>query len=292
MYAILGATGKIGRSTITRLRQSGEPVRAILRDGSAAAQFEALGCEVAVADIHDVDALRQAFDGASAAQIICPVSAPLADAAADMQRSINALGQALETTTIPLVLAISDYGAELSTGTGITVLFHRLEARLRQLPSSKLIFLRSAEHMENWARVVRIVARTGFLPSMHHPMTKLFPTISAADVGVIAADLLMSPPPDMQSPYIVHAEGPRRYSVMDVATALGILLQRDIAAMALPRPDWSAALRQGGLGEGHISLVTELYEAHNAGLIDVQPGGKIRTGPTVLLEALRRLVPA
>jgi hypothetical protein len=59
-----------------------------------------------------------------------------------------------------------------------TALFHFLEERLRRI-SWQLIFLRSAEHMENSSRVVKVAAQTGVLPSLHHPLTKMFPTVSA-----------------------------------------------------------------------------------------------------------------
>ena len=192
MFVILGATGKVGRTTIAGLRQKGVAVRAVVRDAAKAGQLASLGCEIAVTDLWDVTALTRALEGASAVQVICPVSPQGVDAAADMRRSIANVGEALEAAKAPAVLAISDYGADISAGTGITVLFHELEARLRRLPS-RLILLRSAERMQNWARVTQVAAATGVLPSLHHPLTKLFPTVSAYDVGAVATDLLLAP---------------------------------------------------------------------------------------------------
>jgi NAD(P)H dehydrogenase (quinone) len=72
MFAILGATGKVGGTTIAALRQAGAPVRAVVRDPSKAAPLVALGCEPAVADLQDAAALARAIRGASAVQVICP----------------------------------------------------------------------------------------------------------------------------------------------------------------------------------------------------------------------------
>jgi NAD(P)H dehydrogenase (quinone) len=50
------------------------------------------------------------------------------------------------------------------------------------------------------------------------------------------------------------------------------------------------ALTRGGAGESYANLIRELYVAHNAGLIDVEPGGKVRLGTTELGEAFRALL--
>jgi len=288
MFAILGATGKIGHTTIAALREKGASVRAILHDRSRSQEFADLGCEVAVADMADVGALTAAIDGARAVQVICPIDVRAADARSRMLRLIETMGAALETAKPELVLAISDYGAELTSGTGVTLLFNALEARLRTL-RSRTILLRSAEHMENWSRVTRSAVETGELNSFHHPLTKLFPTVSAFDVGAIAADLLLE---DDGAPLrIVHAEGPRRYTPNDVAAVIGALAARPVAARELPRSQWEAVLIRGGLSESYTRLVTELYETHNAGQIDAERDvGAVRRGTSELADALRRVV--
>ena len=85
---------------------------------------------------------------------------------------------------------MSDYGAELESGTGITMLFHAMENHLKTVVEN-LTLLRAAEHMQNWARVLPVALSTGILPSLHHPLSKRFPTVAAEDVGRIAAELLL-----------------------------------------------------------------------------------------------------
>ncbi|MFB2566041.1 NmrA family NAD(P)-binding protein [Rhizobium sp. IMFF44] len=291
MHAILGATGKVGRTTIAALRKVNVPVRAILRDGSKAQAFSDLGCQIAVADVHDHRALTSAFEGASAVQIICPVDVRAPQANSRMRRLVDCLGEALAAAKPQTILAISDYGAQHSSGTGVTLIFHALEARLRQLEARRLILLRSAEHMENWARLAKVAAESGRLPSFYHPLTKLLPTISAYDVGSIAAELLLEK--QGVALRIVHAEGPRRYTPNDVAAAIGSLIGRDVLAQPLPETEWQAALVRAGLSEDYGRLLVELYTAHNAGRIDVEKDvGEIRRGTTELAEVLRRILSA
>jgi NAD(P)H dehydrogenase (quinone) len=140
--------------------------------------------------------------------------------------------------------------------------------------------------MENWARSLRPATATGVLASLHHPLDKRFPTVSAPDVGLIAADLLAAAE---APPRILHAEGPQRYTAIDVAAALAEPLGRPVQAVALPRGQWDQVLAAGGLGEGYVRLITDLYDAHNAGRIEVE-GGEIWRGTTPLAEVLAALV--
>ncbi|NTF46427.1 NAD(P)H-binding protein [Rhizobium rhizogenes] len=290
MHVILGATGKIGRTTVAALRKAGAPVRAVLRDPAQAPAFLDLGCEIAIADLNDRQALAAAMSGARSVQVICPVDIRAEPAHSRIQGLIDSLAEALASAKPEIILAISDYGAEQSSGTGVTLLFYALEARLRKL-DSRLIFLRSAEHMENWGRLAMVAAESGRLPSLYHPLTKLLPTVSAFDVGAIAAELLLE---DKDTTLrIVHAEGPQRYTPNDVAAAIGSLAGREVVALPVPQAEWQAALMRAGLSEGYAKLLVELYLAHNAGRIDAEHGvGEIWRGKTELVDALRPLLVA
>jgi NAD(P)H dehydrogenase (quinone) len=289
MFVILGSTGKVGRTTIKQLRSQGAPVRAVVRKSSNADDLSALGCEIAAADLNDAAAIKIALRGADAVQVICPVQAQAEDAAGAMGKTIDAIVSALSEIRPAQVLAISDYGAEVSDGTGITMIFHYLEEQLRRLPST-VTFLRSAEHMQNWARVIKVASETGVLPSLHHPLSKRFPTVSAPDVGSIAAQLLTDGV-KVSTPRVVHAEGPRRYDAHDVAATLGHILGREIVARELPQSDWIPILTRAGAGPSYARLIFDLYVAHNAGRIDVEPGATdIRFGTTELRDVFVSLL--
>jgi uncharacterized protein YbjT (DUF2867 family) len=289
MIAILGATGKVGRATIRRLYGDGVKVRAVVRDTSRAEALAASRCEIAVADFRSTEALCAALHGASTVQVICPMSVQSNDARNDMGQIIEAIGSALDATKPSSVIAISDYGAELDAGTGVTMVFHDFEARLRKIPTS-LTFLRSAEHMQNWRRVSNIVATTGTLPVMHHPLLKMFPAVSAFDVGTISAEFLVNPARQTE-PRIVSIEGPRRYTPLDVASAFSKGSGRKIAAHELPRAEWISSLMRGGASQNYAELVAELYDAHNAGKIDVaKEYQSVRRGKTELDAVIAEII--
>jgi uncharacterized protein YbjT (DUF2867 family) len=286
MIAVIGATGKIGSTTIRELRERGEAVRAIVRDESKAARLRELGCEIAVADVHDSVAIRAAIAGATAVQVIVPLDLRAVDAPADSTAIIDAMYAALAEVQPERVVAISDYGAHLDIDTGVTNTFHYLEERLGQLPG-KVTFIRSAEHMQNLARVAKRAVDSGTLPTFHTPLEKIFPTVSAFDVGIVSADLLLAADP----PRIVHVEGPRRYRAIDIAEMLSDISERDVTAVELPRSEWEGVLTQAGLSPSYAALVTRLNDVHNTGVIDVEDGaGEIRYGTTDLREVLASLV--
>jgi NAD(P)H dehydrogenase (quinone) len=284
VLVIMGATGKIGRATIGELCRSGRQVRAVVRPSSNTADLIALGCDIAIADARDTQGLKEAFKGATAVQVICPVDPGSKDPWHDMQMNMRSTVIALASTAPPSVLAISDYGAEIEAGTGITLAFHDFERQLRSL-ASRVTILRSCEHMQNWTRLLGFAIRTGQLPSLHHPITKLFPTVNASDVGLIAAGLLVS---ENDIPLrVVHAEGPHRYCAKDIADTLSRLVGKSIIATELPRSQWVPALMQGGLSQGYAELVATMSEVHNSGAIDIEPNvGDVIKGATDLRHAL------
>ena len=94
--------------------------------------------------------------------------------------------------------------------------------------------------------------------------------------------------PGEASPPILHVEGPRRYTSMDVAAAVTEFDGREAQAFELPRSEWAAVLTKGGASESYARLVAELCEVHNAGRIDAETGGAIRRGPTEFVETLRQ----
>lgn len=292
MYVIFGASGNAGSVTAARLREAGRAVRAVVRHERQGEALARLGCEIALADLTDRVSVAKAIEGAHAVQILCPVPRDDPHPADSMRHTIDIAAGALRANPPPRVLALSDYGAELDHGTGITLLFHYLEAQLKPVVSH-LTFLRAAEHMQNWGRVMPGALKAGVLPSLHHPLDKRFPSVAAQDVGRLAADLLLDDDPAGEiTPRIVSIEGPQRISALDVARTLGELSGREVVAQALPHEAWTPMLLHAGLSAEHAQLITDLYETHNEGRIDVEAGvGERRFGATGLAEVLAAMLP-
>lgn len=291
MYVIFGASGKVGRATATALRNAGRPVRAVVRQAKQGEALARIGCEIVCADLIDPATVASAIKGAAAVQILCPVPVGDTDPASTMQRMIDVAADALRANPPPAVLALSDYGAELDRGTGLTRLFHLLEERLKPL-ATQLTLLRSAEHAQNWAAMLPVMLATGRLPSLHAPLDRAFATVSTLDVGALAAELLLETP-SAKTLRIVSVEGPRRVSLNEVARAFSAVVGREVVADAVPREAWAPMLQRAGLSENHVQLLTELYDAVNAGQIDVEKGvSEQRFGKTELTDVFTSLLAA
>lgn len=288
MHVIFGAAGNVGRAAAAALRAAGQEVRAVVRNPDRARGLARMGCDVAVADLDDEAAVRRALAGAHAAQVLCPVPYRHPDPATAMRRTIATLARALDGHRHLHVVALSDYGAELEAGTGITLLYRALEEALVE-GAPRLTLLRSAEHMQNRARVAPVALGTGRLPVFHGAAGTPFPTVSADDVGAVAAQLLLDGHGG-DGIAVVSVEGPRRYDAVDVAHALGEVGGREVVAHAVPRGDWQAALMRAGLSQAMADLLIETYDAQNDGRIDVEPGTGQRFGTTGLRDVLAALV--
>ncbi|EXL65228.1 hypothetical protein FOPG_18540 [Fusarium oxysporum f. sp. conglutinans race 2 54008] len=277
MFAIFGATGKVGYATAAALRQAGMQVWAIVRNESKAEPLREMGCEM--------QSLTASFRNADVVQIILPPTMDAADPAEGMRKGINNLANALEETRPIRVLAISDYGAHVEGDIGMPTVCRGLEKRLARIGGHK-IFLRSAEHMQGWERVIPAVKESGTLPTFHSPVDKLFPTISAPDLGPIAARLLLRPL-GRSGVDVVHAEGPQRFCAADVANALGEHLGRSIQTNIIPRELWDDVFRRV-MKPSMAELLIKANDAQNqGGLVDIEPGSdEAYFGTTTLFDAL------
>ena len=72
MYAITGITGQVGGAMARALLAADQPVRAVVRDAGKGDAWASKGCEVAVANMDDADALAAAFKDAEGVFILPP----------------------------------------------------------------------------------------------------------------------------------------------------------------------------------------------------------------------------
>jgi hypothetical protein len=69
-------------------------------------------------------------------------------------------------------------------------------------------------------------------------------------------------------------------SADDVAEQLGDVLNRDVKAFAVPRAGWAEAFEQFGVPKGRTGPAEEMYEAVNAGWMDLGVEGAERVAGT------------
>jgi len=284
MYVITGITGKVGGAVARILLSRNLPVRGVMRDAGKAETWRALGCEVAIAEMDDDNALSEAFKGATGVFILPPSDFDPEPGFPVARRIIDALVQAIRTAEPEKVVCLSTIGAQAAQ-TNLLTQRTLLEQALNQL-GLPVTFLRPGWFMENCAQDVAAAREQGVIQSYLQPLDKAVPMIATADVGKLAASLLMQ---DWAGKRIVELEGPYRVTPNDVASTFSKILGRQVVAEVVARHTWETVFR--GQGHQHPSPRMRMIDGFNEGWICFEgPEDERAIGETELEEVLRGLL--
>ena len=100
MFATTGITGNVGGEVARNLLAIGKPVRAVVRDVRKGTTWKELGCDVAVADIGDTEALARAFAGAEGVFLLVPPNFDPTPGFPEARATATTLRSALEKTSL------------------------------------------------------------------------------------------------------------------------------------------------------------------------------------------------
>lgn len=282
MFAVTGITGQVGSAVAQALLAAGKSVRGIVRDPQKPSAGQTRGCELFVADLHDANALGEAFAASEGVFVMLPPIFDPSPGFPECRQLVGALRKALEAAQPPRIVCLSTIGAQ-ATQTSLLTQLQILEQGLQALPV--IAFLRAAWFMENFAWDVAPARETGVLHSFLQPLDKSFPMIATRDVGRTAAELLLE---SWQGQRIVELEGPERITPLQVATTMGHALERDVRTEAVPEESWEAIFRGQGMKNPIPRM--QMLEGLNRGWIDFEGGrAEPRKGGIHLEEVLRSL---
>jgi uncharacterized protein YbjT (DUF2867 family) len=138
-----------------------------------------------------------------------------------------------------------------------------LEQGFRALPSP-IAFVRAGGFFENFLYGLQ-VAQGGTLPVYYNPTSRKSTMVATNDVGIEVATLLTGP---VWSGQRVVELG-SMVTADEVAEQLGEVLNRDVKAFAVPRAGWAEAFEQFGIPKGHTGPAEAMFEAVNAGWMDL-----------------------
>src|SRR5450830_826627 len=237
MFLVMGITGKVGGATAEHLLAHGKKVRALVRNREKASSWADQGVELVDGDWNDSTAIERALKGVEGAFVMLPaVWAPSPDykeAKGVIANYVEALTQAAP----PRVVVLSSMGANRTSGLGMITALSLLEQGFRDL-ISPVAFVRAGGFFENFLFGLQ-VAQGGTLQVFYHPT-------------------------DRKSTMV---------ATNDIAEQLGDVLNLDVKAFAIPRAGWAEALEQFGIPKGHSGPAEKMYEAVNAGWMDLGAEG-------------------
>jgi uncharacterized protein YbjT (DUF2867 family) len=284
MHAITGITGRVGGAVARNLLSVCQPVRAVVRDADKGRFWSVLGCEVALAEMEDAETLTRAFTDATGVFILPPPVFDPEPGFPEAKAVISAVRQALDATRPARVVCLSTIGAQAEQS---NLLSQRtlMEEALATLPLP-VTFLRPAWFMENLSWDVAQALDQGVISAFLQPLDKAMPMVATADVGRVAAELLLQ---DWTGKRVVELEGPERVSQDEIATELSKALHRPVRAEAVPRESWGAIFRAQGMRDPIPRI--QMLDGFNEGWIEFEGGSAaLVKGKVSLAEVVRKLV--
>jgi uncharacterized protein YbjT (DUF2867 family) len=263
MFLVMGITGKVGGATAKHLLARGKDVRALVRNRERAANWANQGVELVDGDWDDSAAIEQALKGVEGAFVMLPaVWAPAPDYK-EAKGVIANYVEALTKAAPPRVVALSSMGAHRTSGLGMITALSLLEQGFRNL-TSPIAFVRAGGFFENFLYGLH-VAQGGTLPVYYHPTNRKSTMVATNDVGAEVATLLTGP----AWPGHRVIELGSMVSADHVAEQLADVLTLDVKAFAVPRAGWAEAFEQFGIPKGYTGPAEEMFEAVNAGWMDL-----------------------
>lgn len=217
-YAIMGASGNIGKILAQELLKKGHQVRAIVRDKNKAKDLQTGGAKIFSANYENSKDLAPIFEGASAIFSFIPPGWEQNDLGIYQDRVGKAICEAIKMASIKNVLNLSSIGAELKEGTGPISGLYRQEQRLNSIKSLNVLHLRPHYFMENlFAAFPSIAAKERISSSIRGNLG--IPMIETDDIGRKAADFLDRL--DFHGTSIFEYVGPREVTLIEVTHTLG-----------------------------------------------------------------------
>lgn len=244
MYIILGATGHVGSAVAEALLSMGEPGTIITRDAAKSERWRQKGAEVAVADVHDVEALRRIFRKGKRLFLLNPPASPDTDTVAEEKKSLASIMAAVAGSDLEKIVAESTYGAHDGEGVGDLGVLYEMEQKLAEtrIPYS---VIRGAYYMSNWDWFLKTAEEEGRIYSLY-PADFKIPMVAPVDLGQFAAQLLTEP---IDRTGLYYVEGPEPYAPADVANAFSEALGKPVETVVIPRTEWISYLTNSGFSQ-------------------------------------------
>ncbi len=266
---VTGAAGKTGAEVVEQLLKRRFPVRALVRRrDERSARLEALGADVTVGDLLDLESMRTAMQGVKRVYFVYPPQGEL------LVEATTIVAVAARDAGVDALVNMSQISAREKSKSPLARQ-HWLSERILDWADVGAVHLRPTFFAENLVMFgAATIASQGklYLPygaEKHAP-------VAAADIARVASGILTDPTLHVGERYVVT--GPRNLSLAEMAGVLSRELGRPVEYVDLPVEAWGEVLAKvDGMTD---SLVTHL----RAVAIDHQNG--IFRGETDVVERI------
>ncbi len=278
IYAVMGASGNIGKVVTEELLKSGHFVMAITRDAKKLTDLQAKGAKVVICALDNAATLEKTFVGVAGVFALIPPAYSEDDYGAYQDRCGQATVTALKKARVPYVVNLSSIGAHLPEGTGPIKGLYRQEQRLNALTETNVLHLRPSYFMENQLHGIPIIKQHGVNSSPLNADAPI-PMIATRDIGLKAAEILNKL--NFKGKQVVELIGPKAITLNEVTAILGAAIGKpDLRYVQASYEDAKQAMLGSGMKPGLVDLMLEMNRAFNEG--KVLPTQKLIRGRTTV----------
>ena len=230
---VTAATGKIGSAVATQLLEKGVPTRALVRRSDARSdRLQALGAEVVVGDMFDIQQVAAAVDGVDRVFFNPPYHPHVLDSAV-------AFAVAARRSGVEAVVALGQWLASPEHPSLLTRQHWLIDKLFALLPDTAHVAVDPGFFADNYMILMPMAAQLGVLPSPTGGGRNAPP--SNEDIARVAVGALLDPHRHDGRAY--RPTGPKLLSGTDMADAVGEALGRRVRHIDIPPRMFMKAIR-------------------------------------------------
>lgn len=274
MFFVMGMTGRVGGAVAKHLLDHGRQVRALIRDRSKVPDWAHENVELVEGNWSDAGIIKTALDGVEGAYVMLPPFFTPSRDFAEAKVLIKAYAKALGSVRLPRAVVLSSFGADKADRLGSITPLALLEQGLHDLPYPTA-FIRPGSFYENYLYGLQS-GEGGVLPGFFTDSRKKAPMTGIDDIASETTKLLTGP--TWSGRRVIELGS--LISPDEIAAQLGAVLDRKVAAQAVPRESWPSAMQQMGLPDGQTWAFEEMLDSANSGWINFGVEGTERVEGT------------
>jgi NAD(P)H dehydrogenase (quinone) len=248
MILVTGAAGKTGKAVVKSLATRGASARALVRRAESAPALDALGAtEVVIGSFDNSAVLARAAAGVRAIYHICP----------NVSRDEMAFARAVVTAAQAQGVARFVYHSVLHPQVE-AMPHHWAKMRVEEMLFASglaLTILQPAAYMQNILGGWRGILDEGVF-RIPYPVETRLSLVDLADVADAAAEVLMN---DGHAGATYELAGTGPLSQVEVAAAIGAVLERSVRAEMETVDAWNARAGAAGVGEHERATLAAMF---------------------------------
>jgi len=255
---VTGATGKTGSVVVSDLLAAGYPVRAMVHQEDArSARLRALGAEIAVSDMSDVERVADALEDVQRAYY-CPPYDPY------MIQGAVGFAVAARESRLEHVVGLTQWLASPSHPSLMTRQSWLVDRLFSMTPGVGHTLVNPGFFADSYLGVIGLAAQLGVFPWLYGKSRNAPP--SNEDIARVAVAVLMDPTRHAGKSY--RATGPELLGAEGMAKAIGRAVGRSVRVLPTPRWLFMKSAKLAGYSIDLLSNLRYYIDDHERGAFE------------------------